>query len=163
MTGAGMIAVIFDRLEEDLALVEELLALVPPGSDAWRPSWPGERPFSVAELAAHLAESAAGLCACCARLRPDLAIRKVERLGDTPAESAAMVAEYRQELRRARLAIVESDLTRTIPTYFVRDGEPFLGILLTNGKHLNHHAHQLFTYLKLLGVAVNTRHLYRFR
>jgi hypothetical protein len=35
--------------------------------------------------------------------------------------------------------------------------------LLANWKHINHHAHQLFLYLKLLGVPVSTQHLYRFK
>ena len=158
-----MMDVLAGRLDEDLSLVEELLAMVPEGADDWRPDWPGERPFSVAELAAHLVESAGGLCACFARLHPSQGLRKVEEYGRTPAESLAGLSAYRRQLQSAGAETRDTDLGRVIPTYFVPAGEPFLAVLLTNWKHFNHHAYQLFIYLKLLGVGVSTRHLYRFR
>ena len=155
-----MKAVLFARIDEDFALVEEMLALVPVGSEGWRPAWPGDLPFTVAELAAHLAESFGGVCACFARL---LNLRQVETVGLSVRESGEVMAAYRAQVREAFELMEDADLVRVIPTYFVPEGEPLLAVLLTNWKHVNHHAHQLFVYLKLLGVPVGTRHLYRFR
>ena len=152
--------VLFARIDEDFALVEEMLALLPAGCEGWRPAWPGDLPFTVAELVAHLAESFGGVCACFARL---LNLRKVETVGLTVGESREVMAAYRLQVREAFELMEDEDLVRVIPTYFVPEGEPFLAVLLTNWKHVNHHAHQLFIYLKLLGVPVGTRHLYRFR
>lgn len=157
-------AVLFAKIDEDFALAEGLLALAPAGQDDWRPPWPGEAPFTLAALAAHLAESFGGICACFARLHPE-ALRhweKSETLGLSVAESRELVGRYRQRLREAEALTVDSDLARPITTYFAPAGEPFVSVLLTNTKHTNHHVHQLFTYLKLLGVPVGTRHLYRF-
>jgi hypothetical protein len=50
-----------------------------------------------------------------------------------------------------------------VATVFVERGEPLLTLLLGNLEHLINHKHQLFTYLKQMGVDVNTRDLYRFR
>lgn len=57
----------------------------------------------------------------------------------------------------------DQDLSRRLPTVFVRSGEPILTLLLGNLEHLINHKHQLFTYLKLMGIDVRTRDLYRFR
>ena len=151
---------LFARLDEDLALAEELLAMAPAGADQWHPPYSG---FSLSELAAHLAESAGGIGGCFAKLHPALSFQKAEDLGHTVAESLAVLAAYRGQCQAAYVHTTDVDLARVIPTYFVPSGEPFVAILLTNWKHLNHHVHQLFTYLKLLGVPVSTRHLYRFR
>jgi len=145
---------LFARLDEDLALAEELLAMVPAGAEEWRPPYDG---FSMAELTAHLVESAGGVVACLAKLHPELGLTKSE------GDSLAVFSTYRQQFLRASALVSNADLAQVIPTYFVPTGEPFVAILLTNWKHLNHHVHQLFTYLKLLGVPVSTRHLYRFR
>jgi hypothetical protein len=45
----------------------------------------------------------------------------------------------------------------------VAEGEPLLTLLLGNLEHLINHKHQLFWYLKLLGVSVRTPDLYRLR
>ncbi len=157
-------AVLFEKIDEDFALADGLLALAPAGQDEWRPPWPGDAPFTLAALAAHLAESFGGICACFARLHPEPLRHwvKSETVGLSVAESRELVATYRRRVREAHALTVDADLARAITTYFVPAGEPFLAILLTNTKHTNHHAHQLFTYLKLLGVPVGTQHLYRF-
>ena len=50
-----------------------------------------------------------------------------------------------------------------MPTVFVPQGESILTLLLGNLEHLINHKHQLFTYLKQMGVPVATPDLYRFR
>ena len=57
----------------------------------------------------------------------------------------------------------DADLTRKIPTVFVPEGETLLTLLLGNLEHLNNHKYQLFLNLKLAGVHVSSRDVYRFR
>jgi hypothetical protein len=57
----------------------------------------------------------------------------------------------------------DADLGREVPTVFVKHGEPLLTLFLGNLEHLMNHKHQLFTYLKEMGVDVMSQDLYRFR
>ena len=50
-----------------------------------------------------------------------------------------------------------------VPTVFVLAGESILTLLLGNLEHLINHKHQLFTYLKLMGIGVDSGDLYQFR
>ncbi|MCU1336710.1 MAG: hypothetical protein JWO19_2291 [Bryobacterales bacterium] len=59
--------------------------------------------------------------------------------------------------------LTDVDLGRQLSTVFVNQGESLLTLLLGNLEHLINHKHQLFTYLKLLGVEVTSRDLYHFR
>jgi hypothetical protein len=52
---------------------------------------------------------------------------------------------------------------RAIPTVFVPSGEAVLTLLLGNLEHVTNHKHQLFLYLKMLGVSVTTADLYAWR
>jgi len=54
-------------------------------------------------------------------------------------------------------------LIRQLSTVFVKQGETLPTLLLGNLEHLINHEHQLFTYLKLLGIEVTSRDLYHFR
>ncbi len=150
------------RILEDAELIAELLALAPEGRGGWRPDWPAgvavEPPFSMAQLSTHLAESLAGVCACLHRLYP-AELAYFARLRNP----AAAFAELHQAARAGFDLLTDADLTRQLPTVFSPEGAPFLETLLINWKHLLHHGHQLFLYLKLMGVPVSTRHLYRFR
>jgi hypothetical protein len=158
-----MTRVLFDRIDEDFALIEEMLALVPNSSEDWRPDWPGDLSFTMSELVAHLAESCGGVCACFARLHPEMNWTRAETAGLSVGRNGRVIAAYRAQVREALALTRDDDWMRVIPTYFVPEGEPFLAVVLTNLKHVNHHVHQLFTYLKVWGVPVGTRHLYRFK
>lgn len=162
------------RFDEDLALIEEMLALVPEGREGWRPAWPpspdGGEAFTVAELAAHFLMACGGVNGCLQKLHPDklkhfTALKEQVALAKKPrlAVTRALLASFRAQMREGFAATADADLGRKIPTYFTPAGEPFLETLLTNGKHVNHHAYQLFVFLKLMGVPVGTRHLYRFK
>ena len=48
-------------------------------------------------------------------------------------------------------------------TVFVPEGETLMTLLLGNLEHLLNHKYQVFLYLKLAGVAVGSRDVYRFR
>jgi len=164
--------VLGEKLDEDLALIGELLALVPENSEDWRPDWPtanGKEPFTLAQLAAHLVDAAAALGACLQRLRPDQ-LQHFDRFREdialaknmTCSEAVLYVLECRQLLKKGFALVRDEQLQEAIPTYFRPEGEIWLSVLLSNWKHTNHHAYQLFLYLKLLGVSVSTKELYRF-
>jgi hypothetical protein len=166
--------VVARRLDEDLALIEEMLALVPSGKEEWRPEWPpstsGEPAFTVRQLAGHFLMAWGGVNGCLQKLHPeklkhfDAWKQQVSRLKEPGVAAVrSMLASARNHTKEGFSLTVDEDLGRKIPTYFAPAGEPFLEILLTNGKHANHHAHQLFIYLKLMGLPVGTRHLYRFK
>ncbi len=164
MAETSVTALLATRILEDVALIEEMLELLPEGKEEWRPpDWPAspEEPFTVARLRSHLAESLAGVCGCLYRLHPDA----LAHLDDLRRRCSAGVpfAELRLAAAGAFALVFDAELTRSLPTVFAPVGVPFLETLLINWKHLLHHAYQLFVYLKLLGVAVTTRHLYRFR
>ncbi len=168
-----IVAVLARKVDEDTVLIEEMLQMVPAGKEEWRPDWlssTGEPAFSVTRLAAHLVESYGGLTACFARLHGEK-LAQFEALKDqiaeakspSLAESRALIASCRIHAAEGFAATSDADLSSLIVTYFSPKGEPFLETLLSNWKHIHHHAHQLFLYLKLLGVPVSTQHLYRFK
>jgi hypothetical protein len=78
-------------------------------------------------------------------------------------EAVDRIALYRDHIDEGFALLRDEDLARIIPTVFVASGEPVLTLLLGNLEHLINHKHQLFTYLKVMGVAVGTRDLYCFR
>jgi hypothetical protein len=59
--------------------------------------------------------------------------------------------------------LADEDLARQIPTVFVPQGEALLTLLLGNLEHFINHKHQLFSYLKALGVPLGTCDLYVWR
>ena len=75
----------------------------------------------------------------------------------------ARIANYESRIDEGFSHLSDEDLARRIPTVFVRTGETVLTLLLGNLEHLINHKHQLFIYLKLMGVSVETRDLYCFR
>ena len=73
------------------------------------------------------------------------------------------MAIYRGHVEDGFALLTDVDLGRQLSTVFVQQGETLLTLLLGNLEHLINHKHQLFTYLKLLGVEVTSRDLYHFR
>jgi hypothetical protein len=168
-----IVVVLAAKAAEDMALVESMLEMVPPGQNNWRPDWcssSGDAAFSTLQLAQHLVDAGSGLCACFARLHPLKLAHFATLQHRVRASEQLSVEACRDLIAQCRIHVVEgfalcsdADLTRKIETYFSPQGEPFLETLLSNWKHWNHHAYQLFLYLKLLGVPVGTEHLYRFK
>lgn len=166
--------VLAQRFDEDIALIEEMLALVPPGREDWRPDWPkstsGEPAFTLLQLAAHFLMSWGGVNGCLQKLHPEKLKHwdawKQQVPGLAPPTLAAcrgLLAFGRAHTQEGFAITSDADLARKIPTYFTPEGETFLETVLVNGKHVNHHAYQLFVYLKLMGLPVGTRQLYRFK
>ncbi len=159
---------ILAKLREQVERADHLIGLVPPGKLDWRPDVPGGA-FSVRELLEHLLESLAGFCAALYALHPGpLAhFQELRQRGTkAPADNATTqrrLREYLVHIEEGFALLTDADLARSIPTVFVPGGEPVLTILLGNLEHLVNHKHQLFFYVKLLGVAAGTPDLYHLR
>jgi hypothetical protein len=157
---------ILDKLEEQVERADHLAALVPPEAAEWRPAANAAR---LCDLLGHLLECLAGFCATLYALHSDrlahfITLRDQEVNHCCGAiEARERMAEYMARIREGFALVTDSDLARQIPTVFVEDGEALLTILLGNLEHFINHKHQLFFYLKLLGVSVGTGDLYRLR
>ena len=75
----------------------------------------------------------------------------------------ARIDIYSAHIEEGFALLTDDDLARRVPTVFVAQGESVLTLLLGNLEHLINHKHQLFNYLKQMGVPVATPDLYRFR
>jgi hypothetical protein len=159
-------ALILDKLAEQVERADHLASLVPPGAAEWKPA---AQAFRLGELLGHLLECLAGFCAALyaldrERLAHFISLRELEVNHCCGAEEAReRMAEYMAYIREGFALVTDRDLTRTISTVFVEEGEALLTILLGNLEHFINHKHQLIFYLKLLGVPVGTGDLYRLR
>jgi uncharacterized protein (TIGR00290 family) len=153
----GLAAIIAAKIEEEVERTEHLLALVPPERFDWGPGW-STPAFRLSELRLHLQDSLSGFCAVLSAAFP-------ERLGHMRElrESGASLRELWEHIEGGMALVTDQDLARPIATVFVPKGEPLLTLLLGNLEHFINHKHQLFDYLKMLGVAVATPDLYRLR
>jgi hypothetical protein len=158
--------VILSKIEEQIERTEHLITLVPPDKLEWSP-----RPDSlrVCDLLGHLLECLAGFCALLHKLAPER-LAHFERLRELEVnhccgidEALSRVKDYSGHIREGFAILSDEDLSRRLPTVFVSEGEAALTLLLGNLEHLINHKHQLFTYLKLLGIGVSTNHLYGIR
>lgn len=159
-------ALVLSKLEEQLERTEHLITLIPPDKLEWRPQ---PDSFRVCDLLGHLLECLAGFCATLYAVNPER-LAHFARLRELRVnhccgveDAAPRIAEYRDHIRQGFDVISDEDLSRRLPTVFVPEGEAALTLLLGNIEHLINHKHQLFSYLKLLGVQVETADLYRLR
>jgi hypothetical protein len=167
------VQVLEGKFAEEAELLAELLRMAPRDAEKWRPEWPsasGEMPFTLGQLTAHLVEAYGGMCGCFVKLYPQqlenwMSLRQRIDAGQNLDldQSVALLGECRDCILEGFGLLDDESLTLSIPTYFSPEGEPFLGVLLTNWKHIQNHNYQLFLYLKLLGLPVSTRHLYKFK
>jgi hypothetical protein len=153
----GLARMIAAKLEEQVERTEHLLTLVQPESMAWEPGW-STPAFQLSELIRHLHGALSGFCAVLYAAYPD-------RLGHLQGlrESGAPLRELWLNIEAGLVLVTDQDLARPIPTVFVPAGEPLLTLLLGNLEHFINHKHQLFDYLKILGVPIRTEDLYRLR
>ncbi len=164
----ALATLVLAKLTDQVERLEHLLNLIPPDKLAWHPPVPSPA-FALNEVLGHLLECLAGVCATLHAVYPkDLA--HFAHLRALPVNHPCLIDEARQRMREYMRHIGEGfrlltdqDLARPIPTVFVPGGEAVLTVLLGNLEHLINHKHQLFFYLKLLGVPVTTRDLYRWR
>jgi uncharacterized damage-inducible protein DinB len=109
-------------------------------------------------LIGHLLDCMSGFCAVLAAAEPQRLAHFV-KLRETPGS----IESFRSHIEEGFALLTDADLARRVPTVFVAQGEPILTLLLGNLEHLINHKHQLFAYLKQMGVRVATPDLYRFR
>ena len=155
------------KIQEQIERTEHLIAMLPADRLAWTP--PVRDGWSTAKLLGHLMDCLAGFCAVLAAVHPDR-LAHFSRLREgpvnhdcAPEEALERIAVYRRRIEEGFVLLRDADLARLTPTVFVKSGEPALTLLLGNLEHMINHKHQLFTYLKLMGVEANTRDLYQFR
>ena len=126
-----------------------------------------DRPIQL--LLGHLLDCLAGFCAVLAVVEP-LRLAHFSQLRSLPVNHAcspddaiARIALYQARIEEGFDLLEDASLSKTVATVFVERGETILTLFLGNLEHLINHKHQLFMYLKQMGVEVTTRDLYRFR
>jgi uncharacterized damage-inducible protein DinB len=165
--GRQLCAALLEKLNEQMDRTTHLVSLAPVDRLGWAPPISGAWPVSV--LLGHLLDCTAGFCAVLAAAEPER-LAHFARLREwpvnrhcEPAGAASSIAKYREHIDQGFALLTDQDLGRVVPTVFVPQGESVLTLLLGNLEHLINHKHQLFTYLKLMGVEVASADLYRFR
>jgi hypothetical protein len=155
MPDATLCVALLDKIGEQIERTRHLMGLVPAGRLDWRPH-PGD--WTTSELIGHLLDCISGFCAVLVAAEPER-LAHFAKLRETPAT----IEIFRSHIEEGFALLTDADLGRRLPTVFVAQGESILTLLLGNLEHLINHKHQLFTYLKLMGVPVSTPNLYRFR
>jgi uncharacterized damage-inducible protein DinB len=160
-------ASLLSKIQEQIDRTVHLIGLLPEDRSNWKPAissaWPVEA------LLGHLLDCLAGFCAVLAVVEPERLAHfsELRSLGVnqacSPGDAVSRIALYRSRIDEGFALLADASLGRTVATVFVERGETLFTLLLGNLEHLINHKHQLFTYLKQMGVEVNTRDLYRFR
>ncbi len=166
MTPEPLCAAVLAKIHEQIERTAHLIRLLPEDRPGWMPL-PGAWPVEM--LLGHLLECLAGFCAVLAAVEPHQLAHFAELRGlpvnhsCAPAEAIERLPVYRSHIDEGFDLLSDAALAKRVGTVFVREGEPLLTLLLGNLEHLINHKHQLFTYLKQMGVEVGTRDLYQLR
>jgi uncharacterized damage-inducible protein DinB len=155
MPDATLCAALLDKIGEQIERTRHLISLVPAERWEWKPQ-PGD--WTTGELIGHLLDCISGFCAVLVAAEPQRLVH-FTRLREMPAT----IEDFRSHIEEGFALLTDADLARRVPTVFVVQGESILTLLLGNLEHLINHKHQLFAYLKQMGVPVATPDLYRFR
>lgn len=167
MSSQPLCDAVLAKIEEQIERTVHLIVRIPDGALQWQPPTPNTR--STELLLGHLLDCLAGFCAVLVAANPEpLAhfseLRALPVNHACPGEDAVnRITAYRGRIEEGFALLTDADLARPVGTVFVAAGEPLLTLLLGNLEHLINHKHELFTYLKLMGVAVSSGDLYRFR
>lgn len=155
------------KLREQIDKSERLIRLIPPEHLRWHPTVSSPA-MDVGHLLGHLLDCLAGFCAVFEAALPGR-VAGIEQLRSqpvnhfcTPEEALGRIDGYMAAIHRGFDLCSDDDLSRILPTVFGTT-EPLARLLLGNLEHVVNHKHQLFIYLKFLGVPVATRDLYQFR
>jgi len=155
------------KIHEQFERTNHLMSLLPADRLDWTPDIPDSWPIDV--LLGHFLDCAAGFCAVLAAFEPQR-LAHFAQLRELPVnhrclpqESISRMEIYQAHVDEGFALLGDTDLARQLSTVFVKEGETLLTLLLGNLEHLINHKHQLFTYLKLLGVALTSQDLYHFR
>ena len=167
MSASTALASLFlSKLDEQIEQTRHLISLIPSDKLEWRPQADTLR---VCDLLGHLLECLAGFCATLYAVNADK-LSHFSGLRELPVnhcceteEASGRIRDYALHIREGFALLSDDDLVKCVPTVFVADGEAVMSLLLGNLEHLINHKYQLFFYLKVLGVSVNTGDLYRMR
>lgn len=163
---------IFEKLSEQIDLINRLISLIPSDKLDWSPAQLSPSAVNLLrldELLGHLLDCLAGVCAVLYAINPTPMAHRAElREQPTnhrcePEEALRRIRMYASYIKAGFTLTTDDDLRRQLPTVFVPAGEGAITLLLGNLEHIINHKYQLFFYLKLLGVPVGTKDLYRFR
>jgi hypothetical protein len=80
-----------------------------------------------------------------------------------PEEALSRIREYTARIGEGFELCTDNDLPRLVPTVFVPQGESLATLLFGNIEHLINHKYQLFFHLKVLGIPVTSKDIYRWR
>lgn len=159
-------SLLLEKIEQQITLAVGLVALVPADRLLWQPA---PEAFQLGHLLGHLLEACAGFCAALYRFKPQ-ELAHFTKLRHLPVnhvcdarEATERLRDYLKHIREGFRTLNDVDLARRVPTVFVPAGEAGLTILLANLEHFINHKHQLFFYLKLLGIEVGTPQLYEIK
>ena len=155
MPDAPLCAALLDKIGEQIERTSHLIGLGPAVRLDWRPS-PGD--WTTGELIGHLLDCTSGFCAVLVAAEPQR-LAHFAKLREMPGS----IEIFRSHIEQGFALLTDADLARRVPTVFVAEGESILTLLLGNLEHLINHKHQLFAYVKQMGVPVATPDLYRFR
>ena len=159
------------KVLETIERTEHLVSLVPASCLEWRPELPPsvQAGSDVGHLLGHLLDCLAGFCAAFHAAFP-AELADLDELRSLPVNQFSSAEEARTKMRGYTAAIQRGfrccsdvELARSIQTVFVPEGETLMTILLGNLEHLINHKYQLFLYLKLAGLPVSSRDIYRWR
>ena len=164
---AALLQKLHEQIDRTVHLITLLPSLLPQDQPNWTPAIPDAWPVEM--LLGHLLDCLSGFCAVLVAVEPerlahfsDLRNLPVNHVC-SPREALSRIALYTARIDEGFGLLEDATLGVTVPTVFAVRGEPVLTLFLGNLEHLINHKHQLFTYLKHMGIAVNTRDLYRFR
>jgi hypothetical protein len=155
------------KIQEQIDRTGHLINLLPEDRSNWTPATPDAWPVEM--LLGHLLDCLAGFCSVLqavepARLSHFSELRNLPvNHACSPSDAISRLAIYQAHIDQGFALLDDNRLAATVATVFVPSGETILTLLLGNLEHLINHKHQLFTYLKQMGVELSTRDLYRFR
>jgi hypothetical protein len=160
-------ASLLEKLKEQIDRTVHLIHLLPVDQLNWKPPIPGA--WSIELLLGHLLDCLSGFCAVLAAVEP----RRLAHFSQlrtlpvnhacSPGEAIARIAIYLGRIEEGFALLDDDSLNKTVGTVFVERGETVLTLFLGNLEHLINHKHQLFMYVKQMGVVVTTGDLYKFR
>jgi hypothetical protein len=171
VTEQAIVPSLQEKVMEAIERVEHLISRVPADRIAWKAPMPANvtQANDLGHTLGHLLDCMAGFCAVFRVAFPaefaDFDKLREARLNGSwsPEEASKGVRMFARYIARGFERCSDADLARKIPTIFVPEGASVLTLLLGNLEHLHNHKYQLFLYLKLAGVEVSSRDVYRFR
>ena len=153
----------YETVMDSIRPTEKLIGMVPADKLNWKP---GPTFMSVGQVVCHLAEGLGGgfEMMLSGKWPPAAEMEAAMKLENMPTcgvpEALSRLEKDKKVLHSALESISEADFTNRVVSvpWGMSAKVEIMGVSFLG--HLNNHKMQLFTYLKLLGVPVNTETLY---